>query len=142
MNLLVGLGAASFLLLEPRFTMAEVLNASDPVARLLPPAMPLIVGGTVVGTLVLWLGFGRRWRALFPMFVTMALLMFLVGHNLAVLGLVEIPTEAFYRVLEFVGLTVFLASAFASGVWPLEKARMRRGPELRGLDSQSGHSQR
>jgi hypothetical protein len=117
--LLIALGAASFLVLEPRFTMAEMMNADDALARLLPPAMPLIVAGTLVGTLVLWLGFGRRGRAVLPMLVTQALLMFLVGHNVAILGLVDIPTDQLYRVLEFIGVTVFLAAAFALSVMVL-----------------------
>lgn len=118
--LLVGLGAASFVLLEPRFTMAEVMNADDALGQLLPPAMPLIIGGTLVGAVVLWAGFGRRRAGLLPMLVSQALLMFLVGHNLAILGLVDIPTDQLYRVVEFVGVTVFLAGMYALTVLLLE----------------------
>jgi hypothetical protein len=110
---LVTLGAASFLLLEPRFSMAEIMEADDALARLLPPAMPLIAVGTVVGTLVIWMAYGRRPRALLPTLVTQGLLMFLVGHNLAILGLVDIPNDQAYRIVEFVGATVFLSGAFA-----------------------------
>lgn len=126
--LLVGLGAASFLILEPRFTMAEIMNADDALARLLPPAMPLIIGGTLVGTLALWLAFGRRRSALLPTLVTQALLMFLVGHNLAILGLVDIPTDQWYRVAEFVGVTFFLAACFALASMALASIRLRSRP--------------
>lgn len=124
--LLVGLGAASFLLLDPRFTMAEMMNADDALARLLPPAMPLIVGGSIVGTLLLWLVFGRRKQAVLPILIAQVMLMFLVGHNLAILGLVEIPADQSYRVLEFVGVTVFLAAGFAAGVALVERLLWRR----------------
>lgn len=123
--LLVGLGAASFALLEPRFGIAEMMNADDALGQLLPPALPLIVVGTVAGAAVLWVAFGRRPGAALPMLVTQGLLMFLVGHNLAILGLVEIPTEQWYRVAEFVGLTVFLAAGYALAVLVLERIRGR-----------------
>lgn len=121
---LIGLGAASFLVFEPRFTMSELIDAEDALSRVLPPAMPLIGAGTVVATFALWLVFGRRTSALLPILVPQALLMFLVGHNLAILGLVAIPTDQLYRIFEFVGLTVFLAVGFAASasavsvIWP------------------------
>jgi hypothetical protein len=128
--LLIGLGAASFLVLDPRFTMAEMMNADDALSRLLPPAMPLIIGGTIIGALLLWVAFGRRRDAIIPILITQALLMFLVGHNLAILGLVEIPAAQSYRVLEFVGVTVFLAAGFAVGVALLETVSSRFRPGL------------
>ena len=112
--LLIGLGAASFLVFEPRFTMVELTDAEDALSRVLPPAMPLIGAGTVVGTFALWSLFGRRTSALLSILVTQALLMFLIGHNLAILGLVDIDTDQLYRVFEFVGLTLFLAVGFAA----------------------------
>ncbi|HEX6220237.1 MAG TPA: hypothetical protein VF115_04000 [Acidimicrobiia bacterium] len=45
-----------------------------------------------------------------------------VGHNLAFLGLVNIPAAQFYRILEFVGVTLFLAFSFALLVALLENA--------------------
>lgn len=40
--------------------------------------------------------------------------MFLVGHDLAILGLVDIPTDRLCRVVESVGLTLFPAAGFAA----------------------------
>lgn len=123
--LLLGLGAASFLVFEPRFTMAELIDSDDALARVLPPAMPLIGAGTVVGTFALWLMFGRGTLALLSILTTQALLMFLVGHNLAILGLVDIPTDQLYRVFEFVGLTLFLAAGFAASASAVSVIRTR-----------------
>lgn len=133
--LLIGLGALSFLMLEPRFSLAELIGADDALGRLLPPAMPLIGLGTVVGTAVIWMMFGRRRSALLPILIAQALLMFLVGHNLAILGLIDIPTDQLYRVLEFVGLTAFLAAAFAMSALVIARPRFARGGHTRARTS-------
>lgn len=78
--------------------------------------MPLMVAAAVIGTLVLWALYGRKPRALIPILVTQALLVFLVGHNLAILGIVETTSGLLLIGAEFVGLTVFLAGVFAGGV--------------------------
>jgi hypothetical protein len=113
--LLLALGGVSILVFEPRFTMVEILSVDDPLRLLMPPALPLMVAGTLVGALALWALFGLRNRALGPILVSQSLLMFLVGHNLAILGLVEVPADQLYRVGTFVGLTGFLAFVFAFG---------------------------
>lgn len=70
--LLIGLGAVSFLIFEPRLTMAELINTEDTLSRLLPPAMPLIGAGTAVATIALWTMLGRRQSALLPILTTPA----------------------------------------------------------------------
>lgn len=135
-SLLIGLGGVSLLVFEPRFTMAELIDADDALARVLPPAMPLIVTGTIVGTLVLWMVYERRRRALFPLLVTQGLLMFLVGHNLAILGLVDIPNDQLFRVFEFVGLTIVLAGLFAAGAMVVGSVRTWSN---RTSQEQAGH---
>lgn len=115
-GLLVALGAGSFVVLDPRFTMAEAMVMDDALAELIPPALPLMIAATLVGTLLLWLAYGRRRAALVPILATQVLLVFLVGHNLAILGLVELSDGLVTAFLEFVGLTVFLGAGFAAGL--------------------------
>lgn len=126
--LLVALGGASLLVFAPRFTMAEVLAADDALARLLPPALPLMAGGTLAGTVGLCALFSRRRSALLPILVTQGLLMVLIGHNLAVLGLVDMPSDQWYRVGSLVGLTGFLAATFAASTLAITWARSRLVP--------------
>ncbi len=114
--LLVLLGAASFVVLEPQFTMAELMDADDALQQVLPHGVPLMVAAVVIGTLVLWALYGRKPGALIPILVTQVLLVFLVGHNLAILGIVEMTSGLLLIGAEFVGLTVFLAGVFAGGV--------------------------
>lgn len=115
-GLLVSLGAVSLILLEPRFTMAEAMVMDDPLAELLPPAVPLMVAAMIVGTAIVWAVIGRRVSSLIPVFVTQVVLVFLIGHNLAILGLVELSGTVYRALTEFIGLTVFLAAVFAGGV--------------------------
>ncbi|MFO7549283.1 MAG: hypothetical protein R6X29_10510 [Acidimicrobiia bacterium] len=121
--LLMALGGASLLVFVPRFTMAEVLAADDPLGLLMPPALPLIAAGTLAGTLILWVLFSRSKSALPSILVTQSLLMFLIGHNLAVLGLVEVSFDQWYRVRSLFGLTGFLAATFAASTLALTWAR-------------------
>jgi len=122
-GLLVALGGLSFVVLDPRFTMAEAMAMEDALAELIPPALPLMIGAVVVGTVLVWIGYGRRATALAPVFVVQLLLVFLVGHNLAILGLVELSGDLLVTFVEFIGLTALLGFGFAAGVTVLTRLR-------------------
>ena len=115
------LGAVSLLVLRPEFTMAELMVADDAFERLLPPSMPLILGAMLFGTLGMWWYYGRSRRALVPILVTQVLLVFLLGHQFAFLGLVESSSALFVIFAEFALITLLLASAFCGGVIGLSK---------------------
>ncbi len=123
--LLVALGWMSFALLDPRFTIAEAMAMNNALAELIPPALPLMIGAIIVGTCLVWIGYGRRAAALLPALVVQVLLVFLVGHNLAILGLVEIPEDMSAPFMEFIGLTALLGFGFAAGVVILTRLRSR-----------------
>ena len=114
--LLIGLGIVSLVVLEPQFTMAELMLSDDALAQVIPPAVPLMIVACAVGTLLLWSLLGRKGSAFIPLLVTQVLLVLLVGHNLAILGVVEMSASLLYVAAEFVVLTVVLAAGFATGV--------------------------
>ena len=122
-GLLVVLGAVSFLVLEPKFSMAEAMVLDDALAELIPPALPLMIGAILVGTLLVWSAYGRRRASLAPILVTQVLLVFLVGHNLAILGLVELSADLVTVFGEFIGLTAYLGVGFAAGLMLLNRVR-------------------
>jgi hypothetical protein len=124
-TLIVALGAASFLALDPQFTMAELMVADDALGKVIPPAVPLMIAATLVGTLILWVLFSRTRAAVIPILVTQILLVLLVGHNLAILGLVEMSSDVLRFFGEFVALTAFLAVGFAGGTALIASARSR-----------------
>ncbi len=113
---MIVLGFVSLSVLQPRFTMAEAMVMDDAMAELTPPALPLMTGVVFVGTSLFWLYYGRRRRALVPLLITQVLLVFLLGHQLAFLGVVESssPMIAFFG--EFALIAVGIAGAFSSGV--------------------------
>ena len=118
--ILAVLGGASFLALTPQYSLVEASNMDDALAVLLPPATPLMAVAVLFGTAAVWLSFGRRQRALGPVLVAQALLVFFVGHNLAILGLIEFSADAVRAYAEFVGLTVMLAAGYLAGAWAVE----------------------
>ncbi len=122
-GLLVVLGAVSFLVLDPKFTMAEAMVMDDALAELIPPALPLMIGAILLGTLLLWSTYGRRSGTLVPILVTQVLLVFLVGHNLAILGLVELSADLVTVFGEFIGLTAYLGVGFAASLMLLMQVR-------------------
>ena len=126
---LIALGAISVAVLQPRFTMAELLVAENDMELLMPPSVPLMVGVMVVGTVLFWLYYGRRRAALVPILVTQVLLVFLLGHQLAFLGLVESSSTLIVAFGEFALIAVGIAAAFCSGVmWStIALGRLRPG---------------
>jgi hypothetical protein len=128
-GLLVALGGMSFALLDPKFTIAEAMAMGNALAELIPPALPLMIGAILVGTGLVWIGYGRRASALLPALVVQVLLVFLVGHNLAILGLVEISKNLAATFAEFIGLTALLGFGFGAWVMILPRLRTRK-PQL------------
>lgn len=125
-GLLLGLGIVSLAVLDPIMSMAEIMASPDPLGDVLPPAVPLMIVAAVLGAAVVWSLYGRRPRSVAPMLVTQAMLVFFIGHNLAILGLVDIPASERGRLLSFVGVTVFLGASFAVLAQTLETVRARR----------------
>lgn len=113
---MVALGAVSLGVLQPRFTMAELLVSEGDFELLMPSSMPLMIGAMVVGTIVFWVLYGRRRAALAPILVTQVLLVFLLGHQFAFLGLVESSSTLIVAFGEFALITAGIAAVFCFGV--------------------------
>jgi hypothetical protein len=130
---MIALGAFSLLLLEPQFTMAELLADDDAFDRLLRASIPLLIAAMVVGSIAIWWHYGRRPSALAPIAVTQVVLVFLLGHQFAFLGLVETSASLVRVFGEFAVMTIGLAVSFTATAVGLEVvagrmlARRRRG---------------
>ncbi len=110
---IVGLGVVSLSLLRPRFTLAETMVMDDAMAELTPPALPLMGGVIVAGTILFWLYYGRRRGTLVPFLATQVLLVFLLGHQLAFLGLVDSSSTRIMFLGEFALIAVGIAGGFS-----------------------------
>jgi hypothetical protein len=115
--LFVILGVVSLVVYEPITTAAEVMATNEAPTELISLALPLSIAFTLAGTgLIGWL-YGSSWRHYMAVLVTTTLLIFLLGINVSILGLVEIPVSAMYLVMEMflliLALDVVYAAVFA-----------------------------
>jgi hypothetical protein len=109
---LFGLGLVSMVGFEPAWTFAELNNADPPIGDLLA-ASPLMAGFTVVAATLVWLTSGPSRASALSILVTEALLVLLLGHNVAIIGLVDLSDEGPGLVLLMYGLVAFLGLAYA-----------------------------
>lgn len=107
--LLFGLGPLSLLLYEPIITMTAILTSANGLPdELTRGVMPMVVVYTLLmGLLITWL-YGRRWSRLVIVLPTCAVLVLLLGLNIAPLGLVHLTTGWVPLMLELLGLVVAL----------------------------------
>lgn len=110
---IVALGVLSIAVLQPRFSMADTMVMDDAMAELTPPALPLMAGVIVLGTILFWLYYGQRQGTMIPFLVTQVLLVFLLGHQLAFLGLVESSSTLIAFLGEFAVIAIGIAGAFS-----------------------------
>jgi len=108
------LGVMSVAVFEPRITMAELLTTDGPPSELIGAAFPMTILFTLGAAVVLSVLFGRTWATFGVVLATCSVLVALLGLNISVIGLIQIPTGSLYLVAELFGLIVVLAASFAS----------------------------
>lgn len=126
------LGLVSVAVFEPRTTMAELLTLDGPPVDLIGDAFPLTILFTLGTALVLGVLFGRTPAAFGTILVTTSVLVVLLGLDVSVIGLIRIPTESLYLVVELAALIVVLAGSFAVAVIALASGQLNAGSEALG----------
>lgn len=111
---------ASVVLFEPRSTIAELIAADAPPTALIGDALPLTVAFTLVATASVVGLFGGRPRDVAPVLATTSVLVLLLGLNISVLGLVDVPVAAIHLVAELLGLVLLLAAVHTAVYAALE----------------------
>ena len=84
----------------------------------------MIATFTVLGAAVIGAVYARRLREWLAILLTAVVLVALLGLNVSVIGLVDIPTASWYLVAELFGLIVVLAASNAAGFLALEWRRL------------------
>ena len=120
-GILILLGLVSVLLFEPITTIAAVSAAGGLPMDLLGQAMPMTAVFTLFVSIVITLGYGRSWVKFSAVLLTSILLVLLLGHNVFILGLVDIPQGALYLVLEMFGLIIVLNVVYLIAFLALER---------------------
>lgn len=115
------LGVASIAIYEPVTTVAVLLAANARPDELFGHATPLTATFTLVFAGFLCYRYGRTSLDYISILVTCVTLVLLLGLNVAVLGLVEIPLGSFYLIGELFALILVLNVVFAGGFWMLEQ---------------------
>lgn len=124
---LVALGLVSMFWFEPTWTFAELSVEGAPLGDLFSRAAPLMVLFALFGALAIWAALGRKLRALGPVVTTEILLVLLLGHNVAIVGLVDFSIGGWASVGEMFGFVILLGAAFAGSFVALERIP-RRSP--------------
>jgi hypothetical protein len=99
--------------------------AEPPLGELFGQALPLMAAFTVIGSIALWAAFSREASTLPSVVATVALLVLLLGHNAAIIGLVDIPAGGYDLVAEMLGLIVILGISFTSIGLLLPRSQLR-----------------
>jgi hypothetical protein len=107
--LLFMLGPISLLLFEPMMTIPELLASPNGMpAELLREITPLATIYTVIMALIITYINGRRWSGFLVALAATAVLMFLLGLNIAPLGLVYLSGGWLRMLLELLALILTL----------------------------------
>jgi hypothetical protein len=110
---LLALGVVSVALYEPEWALAELIVENPLLGDLFSRVVPLMVVYAIGASLAVWAAFGRVRSSLLPILVSEVLLVVLLGNNVAIIGLVDIPAGSWYLVVEMLGLVAFLGITYS-----------------------------
>lgn len=128
--LLFLLGPLSLLLFEPKMTIPELVSSPNGLPdALFRDVLSLVTVYTPLMALVITVLHGRRWAGYGVVLVTCAVLVFLLGLNIAPLGLVFLTDGWVRMLLELVGLIVALNLGYV--IVYLRIRCLRTGPKRR-----------
>ncbi|MFN2134955.1 MAG: hypothetical protein ACK2UK_03320 [Candidatus Promineifilaceae bacterium] len=112
--LLLLLGPISLLVFEPIISIPALLASPDGLpVEIMRELAPLATIYTVVISLIITLLYGRRWSAFFAVLVTTAVLILLLGLNIAPMGLVFLTGSWLSMLLELMALILTLDLVYA-----------------------------
>jgi hypothetical protein len=115
------LGAASVLIFEPATTLGAVLRTREPPNALFARAMPLSLAFLAATTAAVARRYRPGWLGVGAILLTTVVLLALLGLNVSVIGLVEVPRSASYLIAELFALIFILSAVYAAAFALLER---------------------
>lgn len=106
------LGLASVAIFDPITTIATLLKTNGPPTQLFQQALPMTAFFTLASSLTFGLLYRPNWRGWGAIALANILLVFFLGLNVSVIGLVDIPRSFLYLVFELVGLILSLGVVY------------------------------
>lgn len=133
-GLLVSLGIVSLIMFEPATSIPMLMapGGLDRAERLMAEAMPMTILFGAGSAVLVARFFGRRWWHVGPVMVAMTVVIVLLGLNVSIIGLVEIPRSSLYVVAELFGLIFGIVLVYAAVFAVLEWRSLR--PVAAGAD--------
>jgi hypothetical protein len=124
-TMLILLGVVSVLVFEPVTTVAAVVEANEPPGALIRQALPMTAGFTLGSATILTLVYARTLRFFAAALVTSTALVLVLGLNVSVIGLVEVPRGSAYLIAELIALIVAIGAIYVATFVALERTRLR-----------------
>jgi hypothetical protein len=123
----IALGLTSLVAFEPVTTIAALLQTNEPPRALMGRALP-VTGLFILGTAVLLsLVYRPGWRGAGGLLVTSTVLVVMLGLNISILGLVEVPRAALGVLGEVLLLLLALGAIYSGVVVLLYRVRFGSG---------------
>jgi hypothetical protein len=98
----------SVVIFEPVMTMGELLQANGPPDELIRMAFPMTILFTITFAIIISVLYARKLVQVLMVVVTCAELMLVLGLNVSVIGLVDIPRTGFHLIMELFGLILLI----------------------------------
>ena len=116
----------SIVVFEPVTSMGELLQANGPPDELIRKALPMTLIFTITFALLISILYAKKLLQVLLVLITCVVLMLVLGLNVSVIGLVDIPRTGFHLIMELFGL-IFLILFMNSLVFRiLERRRFSR----------------
>lgn len=123
--LLFLLGPISLLLFDPIMTIPELVSSPKGLPdELFQEILPLVAVYIPLMAFIITGLHGRRWKAYWVVLITCTVLVFLLGMNIAPMGLIFLTSGWVPMLLEVVGLVVALNLVYVAVYLLLERSRV------------------
>jgi hypothetical protein len=120
-GMFVLLGILSVILFEPVTTISALREANERPTELINKSIPLTIVFIFAATIILSLLYGHNLKHYLVILLTNTILILLLGLNVSILGLIFIPTDSLYLLLELFALIVAIFVVYALVFFVLEK---------------------
>jgi hypothetical protein len=121
---LVFLGLVSLLVFEPVTTIGELLQSREPPIALIKRTIPMMIAFTLATAAVLSFLYRTDWRGSLALLLTSVLLIFPLGLNISILGLVQLSGTTLRALAAMFGLVLLLSSVYAASFAAIERKRL------------------